>query len=147
MWSCQHCHALPGQCSHLQSIQQLYDTLVPAALQLQRQQQQQQQDGVTPTAAAAAQTKPPSKTPWKTPPPLFNDPKTPATAAPASGWQDIYNDQEGTRHCLNTVTTTLHVSWLSVESLHIAKLDSGPLKLVLSTLDPAEAALSSLSVI
>jgi len=113
MWSCQHCHALPGQCSHLQSIQQLYDTLVPAALQLQRQQQQQQQDGVTPTAAAAAQTKPPSKTPWKTPPPLFNDPKTPATAAPASGWQDIYNDQEGTRHCLNTFTASLHVSLLS----------------------------------
>ena len=61
------------------------------------QHQQQQQGGVTPTAVATAQTKPPSKTPWKTPPPLFADPKTPATAAPASGWQDMYDDQEGSR--------------------------------------------------
>ena len=61
-----------------------------------RHQQLQQQDGVTPTAVAAGQNKAPSKTPWKTPPPLFADPKTPATAAPASGWQDIYDDdQEG----------------------------------------------------
>ena len=80
-------------------------------LQLQRQQQQQQhQDGVTPTAAAAAQTKLPSKTPWKTPPPLFADPKTPATAAAASGWQDIYDDQEGTRHCLIIFTASLHAA-------------------------------------
>lgn len=62
---------------------------------LQLQHQQQQQGGVTPTAEGAVQAKPPSKTPWKTPPPLFTDPKTPATAAPASGWQDIYDDQEG----------------------------------------------------
>ncbi|KAL3140237.1 hypothetical protein ABBQ38_004511 [Trebouxia sp. C0009 RCD-2024] len=56
------------------------------------QHQQQQQGGVTPTAEGSVQAKPPSKTPWKTPPPLFADPKTPATAAPASGWQDMYDD-------------------------------------------------------
>ncbi len=117
-------------------------------LQLQRQQQLQQ-DGVTPTAAAAAQTKPPSKTPWKTPPPLFADPKTPATAAPASGWQDIYDDQEGTRHCLNTFTASWRVLPVGsvVETMHIAKLNSAPLKLALGLLLPVEAALSSLSMI
>ena len=62
---------------------------------MQLQHRQQQQGGVTPTAEAPAAAKPASKTPWKTPPPLFADPKTPATAAPASGWQDMYDDQEG----------------------------------------------------
>lgn len=62
---------------------------------LQLQHQQQQQGGVTPTAEGPPQAKLPSKTPWKTPPPLFADPKTPATAAPASGWQDMYDGSAG----------------------------------------------------
>ena len=58
------------------------------------QHQEQQRDGMTPVANSG-HAKAASKTPWKTPPPLFADPATPATAAPASGWQDMYDDQDG----------------------------------------------------
>ncbi len=34
----------------------------------------------------------PPKTPWRTPPPTFAEVATPATAAPASGWQAHYDD-------------------------------------------------------
>lgn len=38
----------------------------------------------------AGRAGPAGKTPWKTPAPVFADPKTPGTAAPASGWQQLY---------------------------------------------------------
>ncbi|KAL3153857.1 hypothetical protein ABBQ32_013429 [Trebouxia sp. C0010 RCD-2024] len=95
--------AMPDSDQMVQDAQQEQQQQQPEAMQedlvkpiarplLQLQHQQPQQAGVTPTAEDSVQAKPPSKTPWKTPPPLFADPKTPATAAPASGWQDMYDD-------------------------------------------------------
>ncbi|PSC73303.1 DNA polymerase alpha catalytic subunit [Micractinium conductrix] len=34
------------------------------------------------------------KTPWRTPAPVFNEAKTPATAGPATGWQMMYDEEE-----------------------------------------------------
>ena len=64
-------------------------------LLLQLQHQQQQQGGVTPTAEGSAPAKPPSKTPWKTPPPPLACPQKPATAAPPSRRQGLYDDAAG----------------------------------------------------
>lgn len=65
---------------------------------LQHQDHQEQRVGGVTPVANSAQAKPASKTPWKTPPPLFADPATPATAAPASGWQDMYDDDQDGGH-------------------------------------------------
>lgn len=35
------------------------------------------------------------KTPWETPPPVFEVPATPATAVPAAGWQEVCDATEG----------------------------------------------------
>ena len=43
----------------------------------------------TPAAAGAAAQAP--KTPWRTPQPTFAELATPATAVPASGWQQHYD--------------------------------------------------------
>ena len=52
----------------------------------------------TPAAAGAApDPNPPAKTPWRTPPPVFDDAETPAAA---SGWQELCGadeDAEGAR--------------------------------------------------
>ena len=45
----------------------------------------------TPSAAASVAA-PAGRTPWRTPAPVFADPKTPATAAAAAGWQQLYSD-------------------------------------------------------
>lgn len=62
--------------------------------------QEAQQD--TPRGAEAPAVQPgggsgeaAGKTPWRTPAPVFNEAKTPATAGPASGWQLMYQDEEG----------------------------------------------------
>lgn len=60
-----------------------------------------QQEGHTPRSGeAAAAGQPgagdaPGKTPWRTPAPVFNEAKTPATAGPATGWQLMYEEEEG----------------------------------------------------
>ena len=69
----------------------------PAAAAEQQEQQERTPAGHG-AAAAAAEGAPAGgtgagaagKTPWKTPAPVFADPKTPGTAAPASGWQLLY---------------------------------------------------------
>ena len=48
-------------------------------------------EGRTPKGRIAA-LKEEGRTPWKTPPPVFADPKTPTTAVPASGWQQLCSE-------------------------------------------------------
>ncbi len=58
------------------------------------------QEGHTPRgdeAAPAGQpggSDAPGKTPWRTPAPVFNEAKTPATAGHATGWQLMYQQEE-----------------------------------------------------
>lgn len=65
------------------------------AERVQAPQQQQQAQQETPGGEAAA--KQPAgaggKTPWRTPAPVFNEAKTPATSGPASGWQMMYQEE------------------------------------------------------
>lgn len=63
----------------------------PAAAAVKQEQQQQDTPGGGGAGPAAAA----GKTPWRTPAPVFNEAKTPATAGPASGWQLLYQDGEG----------------------------------------------------
>lgn len=49
---------------------------------------------------AAAKAKPEGLSSWQTPAPVFPDAPTPATAAPASGWQDIYAGAAGKSEAL-----------------------------------------------
>ena len=64
----------------------------------------------TPAAAGAApDPNPPAKTPWRTPPPVFDDAETPAAA---SGWQELCGadeDAEGapSRPCCCNVRMTV----------------------------------------
>lgn len=58
------------------------------------------QEGHTPRGGEAAPagqpggSDAPGKTPWRTPAPVFNEAKTPATAGPATGWQLMYQQEE-----------------------------------------------------
>lgn len=66
----------------------------PAAAAVVKQEQQQQDTPGGAGAGAAAGPAAVGKTPWRTPAPVFNEAKTPATTGPASGWQLMYQ-QEG----------------------------------------------------
>lgn len=84
------------------------EAAAPAAAAQQDEQQHAapagaaaQQEGTTPRGGEAAHpgqpgaSGAPGKTPWRTPAPVFNEAKTPATAGPATGWQLMYEQEEG----------------------------------------------------
>ena len=61
--------------------------------QAPQQAQQAQQETPGGEAAAKQPAGAAGKTPWRTPAPVFNEAKTPATSGPASGWQLLYQDE------------------------------------------------------
>ncbi|PRW60975.1 DNA polymerase alpha catalytic subunit [Chlorella sorokiniana] len=61
--------------------------------QAPQQQQQVQQETPGGEAAAKQPAGAAGKTPWRTPAPVFNEAKTPATSGPASGWQLMYQEE------------------------------------------------------
>lgn len=57
------------------------------SLNLQKQLQIAESSEATPSGRTTAPAS--SGTPWKTPAPVFAEPKTPVTAVAASGWQEL----------------------------------------------------------
>ena len=66
---------------------------------------------------AAAKPKPEGPSSWQTPAPVFPDAPTPATAAPASGWQDIYAGAAGKPEALVA-------SWLGLAACVVLALQA-----------------------